>query len=105
MDNKEIIALAKAEFDKHYVKSNSEELGLIALASWIKAFDIAWRMSRENLSNMVMSDGDIFEVCKNEYINEHSSMKHAYMNNYLKGAKMQRDYWNGLIKSDAKNEK
>ena len=81
----------------------------IAWSAWKMAFDtaynIAWEKRGEKLYNMIMPDGDIFEVCKNEYINEHSALKHTYMNHYLKGAKMQRDYWQSLLIKPNTDEK
>lgn len=101
MEQGEVRALAKESFDKHPMFKDNP----IAWSAWKMAFDIAWSKSKENLSNMIMSDGDIFEVCKNEYQNDYSSLKANNMNSYLKGAKMQRDYWQSLLINPTQNEK
>jgi len=101
MEQREIRALAKEEFDKLSMFKDNP----IAWSAWKMAFDIAWSKSKKNLSNMIMSDGDIFEVCKNEYLNDYSSLKASNMNSYLKGAKMQRDYWQSLLIKSNNNEK
>jgi hypothetical protein len=45
---------------------------------------------------MVMTDADIFEMCKIE-VPELTTQREMAMFNYLKGAKLQRDYFKKII--------
>jgi hypothetical protein len=83
--------------NKYYKVYHVEELNG-ELFSTYHAFIDGINEIKDKLSGFIMSDGDIFEICKSHFANDLSSLKHRDMASYLNGAKMQRNYWENIIK-------
>lgn len=98
MTKEEISQLALDYVSQTYYGVRSvEELNGELLAAY-DAFICGIKIINEKLSGYVMSDGDIFEICKSHFANDLSSLKHRDMASYLNGAKMQRNYWENILK-------
>ena len=86
MKTKEIEKLAKQE----------NFMLMTEVEAFIKAYTKCQEDIKQKLSNMVMTDADIFEMCKIE-VPELTTQREMAMFNYLKGAKLQRDYFKKII--------
>lgn len=98
MTKEEIRKSALDYVSQQYYKVNHEdELNGEPLAAYNSFID-GIKFINEKLSIYIMSDGDIFEICKSHFADDLSSLKHRDMASYLNGAKMQRNYWGNILK-------
>lgn len=51
---------------------------------------------KNKLLNLIMNDGDLFEVCKMQFP-PNTNQREIVMSSYMKGAKAQRDYFLKII--------